>query len=416
MTFWILTMALALMVSAILILVLIRARAHSAGPDSAANFDLEVYRDQLRDVDRDLARGVIGKGDAERVRIEVSRRILAADARGQQTGTEQAQPKHLTRIMAVALAVVLIVGSGLLYRELGAPGYGDLSLERRMEMAALAREQRPDQQQAESQLAPSLRPQMSPEYVELINQLREKVTNRPDDLDGQILLSHHEAKIGDYVAAYQAQARVLALMGDTARSTHYAEYGELLIAAARGYVSPEAESALRTALTLAPGNGPARYYWGLMLAQTGRPDLAFRVWESTLRQGPPDAPWLNPIRAQIEEMAWRAGVKYTLPPAALPPAALPLAGPTREDMDAAAEMSTEDRQEFIRSMVERLSERLASSGGSPAEWARLIGTLGVLGEQERAQTIYDEARTIFADNQTALGEVTAAARQAGLNQ
>ena len=35
-------------------------------------------------------------------------------------------------------------------------------------------------------------------------------------------------------------------------------------------------------------------------------------------------------------------------------------------------------------MVNQLSERLASEGGSPEEWARLIAALGVLGEGQRA--------------------------------
>jgi cytochrome c-type biogenesis protein CcmH len=189
-----------------------------------------------------------------------------------------------------------------------------------------------------------------------------------------------------------------------------------MIVAAGGYVSPQAETALRSALELEPGNGPSRYYWGLMLAQIGRPDLAFRVWEGTLRQGPDDAPWLRPIRAGIEEMAWRAGVRYTLPTAPMSATlAAPLAGPSAGDMSAAAEMTAEEQQAMIRGMVNRLAERLANQGGSPAEWAQLITALGTLGEKERAQAIFDEAKTVFSGNNVALGEVMIAARNAGLD-
>ena len=409
MTFWIITFVLALMVAGLLVLALMRGRAQP-GEAGSAGYDLKVYRDQLREVDRDLARGVIGEGDAERVKVEVSRRILAADARAQATGAGQNQAPVPTRAAALGLTVLVIAGSVALYAMLGAPGYGDLGLERRIELADRARENRPDQQQAETQLPPALQPQLDESYKALIDQLRAKVSENPDDLQGQVLLAHHEAKSGDFVAAHRAQAQVIALMGDTTGAREYAELGELLIVAAGGYVSPEAEDALRNALEFDPRYGPARYYWGLMLAQTGRPDLAFRMWESTLRQGPADAPWLPPIRELIGEMAWRAGVEYTAPPA---PA--PLAGPSREDMAAASEMSQEDRQQMIRSMVDRLSGRLAEEGGSPAEWARLIGALAVLGDTTRAQTIYDEAKTVFAGNETALGTVTDAARDAGLN-
>lgn len=428
MTFWIITFALALVVSAVLILVLLRGRPHAAGAGGAAGaaepaaaYDLQVYRDQLRDVDRDLARGVIGEADAERVRVEVSRRILAADARIQNPGTDQETSRTFTRIMATILALVLILGSAGIYRALGQPGYGDLGLERRIELAERASQQRPGQAQAETEMPAEPALELDPDYATLIKQLRDTVAQRPDDLAGQRLLAQHEARSGNYNAAHQAQAKVIELMGDTAGAEEFGTYAELLIAAARGYVSPEAEAALRTTLTLDPRNGPSRYYWGMLQAQNGRPDLAFRVWARALRDGPPNAPWIAPIRAQIGEMAWRAGVEFTLPD--LPPeprsetqpAAPDLAGPSAADLDSAADMSAQDQQEMIRGMVDRLSTRLADEGGSPAEWSRLIGALAVLGETAQAQTIFDEAKGLFGDNAAALDQVTQAAQRAGLN-
>jgi cytochrome c-type biogenesis protein CcmH len=65
-------------------------------------------------------------------------------------------------------------------------------------------------------------------------------------------------------------------------------------------------------------------------------------------------------------------------------------------------------------MVDGLSERLATQGGTAAEWAQLIGALGVLGETERAQAIFDEALSTFAGDEAALERIRAAAAQAGL--
>ena len=130
-----------------------------------------------------------------------------------------------------------------------------------------------------------------------------------------------------------------------------------------------------------------RYYWGQFLNQVGRPDLAFKLWEQTLAQSAPDAPWAVAIREQIGNIAFRAGVEYE-PEEPAPT----LSGPSAEDMQAASEMTAEERQEMIRGMVAGLSDRLATEGGSPEEWARLIGALGVLGETERAQAILEEAR------------------------
>ena len=84
-------------------------------------------------------------------------------------------------------------------------------------------------------------------------------------------------------------------------------------------------------------------------------------------------------------------------------------GPTAEDIEAAGDMSEEDRQAMIESMVAGLSERLANEGGTPAEWARLISAYIVLGQPERALPIYQEALTVFAGSDAALQLI----RQAG---
>lgn len=409
MTFWIITSVMALAAAALLTLALMRARG-SAGPTAA--YDLQVYRDQLKEVDRDLARGVIGEADAERIRAEVSRRILAADAAVRKSQGGSGQPQAVTMVAAVALAVLMIGGSVLLYRAIGAPGYGDLGLKFRLAMAEEARDTRPDQAAAEARMPAQPPRQIDENYKALLDQLRSTVAGRPDDARGHDLLAQHEANSGNFQAAYEAKEQVLRIKGDAATAQDFSEYAELLIMAAGGYVSPQAEAALAGALERDRANGPARYYWGAMMAQTGRPDIAFRIWEETLRQGPADAYWIAPIRAQIEEMAARAGIKYRLPPAA--GSAPMLAGPSAEDVEAASDMTAGDRQEMIRGMVNRLSDRLASEGGSPAEWARLIGALGVLGETDRAKAIYGEAKQKFADDAAALQQIDGAAQKAGI--
>lgn len=411
MLFWIITAALALAITAILALALIRGRPGEVPP---AAYDLKVYRDQLREVERDLARGAIGEADAERTRAEVSRRILAADAALQQAGSEQAQPRTGARVAAALTALVLLGGSAGLYLWLGAPGYPDMGLQTRLAAAEDARQSRPSQSEAEAGQPARMPREVAPEFAALMDKLREAVANRPDDVRGLRLLVRNEANMGNFTAAYEAQERLLGLLGDEATATDYADYAELLIIAAQGYVSPEAEKALIAALRRDPSHGSARYYMGLMAAQTGRPDRTFTVWRRLLEEGPADAPWIAPIRQQIGQMAQRAGVEYTPPAPA--PAADALRGPSEEDMQAAGDMSTEERQQMIRGMVAGLSDRLATQGGTAAEWARLIGAYGVLGETDKARTIWSEAQQVFAGRPDELEQLRAAADRAGVAQ
>lgn len=406
MTFWIVTALISLSVSVLFFLVILRAR--SAGEPAAA-YDLRLYRQQLKEVDRDLARGVIQESDAERTRIEVSRRILAADAALKKHEAGTAQPKLGSTIVAGLTAIVLVGGAFALYLTLGAPGYGDLALDYRLTLAAETAANRPSQTDMEEVAVPFDLPQPQPEYVALVTRLRETAASRPTDSRGQALLAQHEARLGNFRAAYEAKAKFIELSHGDVSPDDYAQQAELMVLAAGGFVSPEAEEILKHALTLDPRNGTARYYWGLMMGQTGRPDIAFGIWRDTLVAGPDGASWIEAIRAQIADMAFRAGQE--LDPSLLTPAR---PGPSAEQVQAASDMTPEEQQEMIRSMVEGLSDRLESEGGTAREWARLISALTVLGDVERANRIYDEALSRFADVPEQAAIITEAARQAGL--
>ncbi len=404
--FLFLTGALALLVAGLLATALLRGR-REAGP--AAAYDLEIYRDQLKEVERDRARGTIGAEEAERLRTEISRRLLAADARAQAAAGGDGQPRRLGQAAAAVVLLVVIGGGYGLYATLGAPGYGDLGLQTRIAQAETARANRPGQAEAEAQVPERTPPGAEAEYLDLVQRLRGAVAERPDDLRGFTLLARSEAALGNYDAAWRAQRRIVELKGGDATAQDYADLGDMMVLAAGGYVSPEAEEAFAQALERDPQNGTARYYSGLSYAQTGRPDRAFRIWDALLRDSAEGDPWVGPVRGQIGDMARRAGVNDYLPPELPEPDGDALPGPSAEDMAAASDMAPEDRAEMIRGMVGRLSERLASRGGSAEEWARLIGALYVLGEDQRAAGILAEAREVFSGDPEGLAIIEAAA-------
>ncbi|MFK7835274.1 MAG: c-type cytochrome biogenesis protein CcmI [Sulfitobacter sp.] len=406
MTFWIIIVALSALVALILSRSLLRQE--EADVLDASDFDLQVYRDQLAEVERDVARGVIGPDDAERARTEISRRILAADA-GRAHDAAGGEAPRRTLIGVVTLA--MIGGSVALYMWLGQPGYGDLALQDRIERAEALRENRPSQQDAIDSLPP-FQPLEAPsaQFADLMERLRATVAGRPDDLQGHVLLAQNEARMGDFVAAAKAQQSVLRIKAEAANATDIADYGELLVLAAGGYVSPEAESAFRRALAQDETDGRSRYYIGLMMIQTGRPDVAFRLWDALLRRGPPDAAWIDPILAQIASVAQLAGVNYTIP--AIGAGAAP--GPSIDDIEAASDMSAEERLEMIGGMVQGLSDRLATEGGPPEDWARLITSLSIMGNPDQALAVFNNAMEVFAGDPGAEDTIRAAGSQAGV--
>ncbi len=416
MGFWLIAGALVLAVGALLVLALVRGRADD-GP-AAPEFDIQVYRDQLAEVDRDLARGVLGEEEAGRVRIEVSRRLLEADKAAKAARRAGQAPRQVT-LAAMVLGGLFLGGSGAVYAWLGAPGYPDMPLKMRLAEVDAARAARPTQAEREAamglgQFTPP--PAADAEFLELMVRLRAAVADNPDDLHGQRLLSRNEAMLGNFPAAHRAQARVIALRAGRATADDYVNLADLMILAVEGYVSPEAEAALRAGLQISPRHGPARYYMGHLYAQTGRPDLAFSIWQPLLGESRPDAPWMPLIVRRIEQVARDAGIQYSLPSSLSAPPRAPAPGPDAADIEAAGEMSPEERQEMIRNMVDGLAERLATEGGGPEDWARLISALGVLGQTERAAAIWGEAQQVFAPEPGAIEIIREAAQSAGVAQ
>lgn len=395
--FWGVALATGLMVAALLVRPLL-LRMPDALPGAE---DLRVYRDQLAEVDRDLSRGTLAPDEAERLRTEVSRRLLEADRRRAAAATGRLGSAPAVFVILLAIGAALAV-----YARLGVPDYPDLPLAGRIALSEEIRANRPSQAEAQAETPAEPLVEADPAFLDLMEKLRAAVAERPGDARGLALLARNEAALGNLEAAETAQRALLDALGDQATAEDHASLAELMIRRAGGYVSPEAESRLVEALRRDPANGPARYYSGLMFLQIGRPDQTYRIWRPLLYQSPPDAPWVAPIRDQIEEVAALAGVRFTLPEAA--------PGPDAAAIAAAEDMSPEDRQAMIRGMVDQLSDRLSTQGGPAADWARLIASLGVLGETDRARAVWTEAQQRFADRPADLDQVRAAAQGAGL--
>ncbi len=373
-----------------------------------ASYDMQVHRDQLREVDADIARGLLSEPEAVATRLEISRRLLAAAAEEAAEAAASPAPEQVTRLAAPAMIVAVLLAAGGLYALLGAPGLPDQPLAVRQAREAEVRANRPGQAEAEAMAAraggvpqPTVPP---PGDAALLDRLAAALAGRPDDLEGHRLLAHSLAGLGRWAEARAAQERVVEILGERASASDLVDLAEMGIIAAGGYVSPESEAALSRALALDPGDPAGRYYSALALMQGGRPDMAFRIWSALVAAGPPDAPWIAPAREGMAEAARLAGMP--------PPSAG--AGPSADDVTAAEAMPPAEQQAMIAGMVDGLAERLTAQGGPPEDWAQLIRSLGVLGRRDEAAASLIEARQAHAGNAAGLAAIEAGARDAGL--
>ncbi len=407
MLFWILAAALAAAIAALMILALWRGGDAAVEPGNAQ--DLGVYRDQLKGVEADLARGVIAPDEAERLRLEISRRLLEADRALRGSDIAGRAPKSASVAVAAVLVAVLAAAFAL-YARIGAPGYPDLPLQGRLADAEAAYDARPSQAEAEAAAAArrGAASAPDPQFVALMERLRAAVAERPDDPLGHELLARNEAILGNYHAAWTTQEKLIALKGEAATVADYMTLAEMMIGATGGIITPEIEALLADVVANDPGNGTALFYLGMMMAQLDRPDRTFAIWSSLLAKGPESAPWIAPIRRSIDDLAWLAGVRDYVAPAPV------LLGPSEAEIAAAAALAPEAREAALRAPVEALMAQMAVVGGTAEEWARLIAALAALGEGERAAMIWTEAQQVFADRPDELARVSSAAAGAGL--
>jgi len=393
--FWFTSIFLALVVTAFVLAPLLRKGEHVE-----TNPDITLYKAQLAEIENDQARGLIEPEEADRTRTEVARRLLAASKQNHQGFKTPTRSPRVVAALSGGLTVLAALGA---YLVIGAPYEPDQPLQQRLELAAEMRENRPSQAEFEAAAAPQPAAEASPEYLDSVDQLRALMPTRPDDLRGWQLLAKHELALRNFSAAAKAQGEVIRL-SDGGSLDDLVRLIDLMVAAADGQVSPEAESVIRDILNRDPDNLAANYYLGAMHNLTARPDIAFRLWRPIVETGN-DTYHTALARAQIEGAAWRAGVNYTVPETR---------GPSAADIENAQNLTPEERAAMIRNMVAGLADRLATEGGPASDWARLIGAYGVLGETVAAAEIWLEAQNAFATDPDAMATLRAAAQEAGV--
>lgn len=396
MLFWIICLLLTCAVAAVLVMPMLRPPQSDAEDPQIA-----LYKAQLAEVDRDVARDVVAAEDAERTKAEIARRLLAASNRATSTTVSP-----ITRPTVAVVAVAVLGLTGLTYWQLGAPGYGDFPLKTRIAMGDEARENRPRQEAAVAAAPKVPTPDVPEDYLVSIEQLRQLVPLRGDDLQGWELLALHETQLFNYAAAADAQTRVVEIKGDDATVEDKVRQVDLMVAAANGYVSPESEVIVRQILAEDPNSIPGRYYLGAMFDQTDRPDRALRLWRSILESGAAESFHLTMARDLVGDAAFRAGTEYT-PPS---PEVMSL-----EQAMTGDGMTGDEQADMIDGMVSRLADRLATQGGPVTDWARLIIAYGVLGQDEDASAILAEARDTFGASDEATAILDEAASRAGID-
>lgn len=393
MLIWALFAGMTALAAVIVLLPLMRRDAETDAEGVGAG-EVSVYRDQLAEVDRDLEAGLVGPVEAEAARAEISRRILKASRPSGLAAVAPSTSRGRSRFVA-AVAVVLVPAMTVAtYLALGHPDQPDQPLAARK--AAIAT----------TTGGQSLE--------DLVARVEAHLAANPGDARGWEVLAPVYMRMGRMDRAAEAWRTAIRLDGPSERRQN--GLGEALAADASGMVTADARAAFEKSLEVAPNGILPRMYLALALLQEGKAAESVAAWRALAARATGDEPWLPTVREELAKAEAAAGMTPSQGPMSTPstpsagaaaggsaPVAAP--GPTAADVNAAAQMSPEDRAKMIESMVGRLRDRLAASGGTIDEWERLVRAERNLGRDAEAEAAIAKARAAYAGDAAALARL-----------
>ena len=361
--------------------------------------DLDVYRDQLDELQSDTERGVIDADQAAAARAEIARRLLKqAAAPTARTGA----PKHsaFTEKLLLACAAAVPVLSLVLYLCVGSPGLPGNPLAERLASAPNA-------------AAPN----------DMIAKVEARLRDHPDDGQGWAVIAPVYLSMGRAPDAANAFARAITLLGETPE--RLLGLAKANVVANNGMVNEPARKALQRILEIDPARIEAKFWLGVYDEQNGRPDAAAATYLALLSGGPADAPWRKAVE---ERLAAVTGKSVAAPPAGMTPpvlapaaAGLPVSGPDAKGptpaqfVAAAQKLAPEMREQMIGRMIAKATDIVKANPQDIAAWSRIVTGHAALGKRPDAKSALKDARQTLSGNAAALGELDALAISLDLN-
>ncbi|KAA3519628.1 c-type cytochrome biogenesis protein CcmI [Agrobacterium vitis] len=375
MLFWVEIAVLTFAVAAAFLVPL--TRAQQRGERETRDGAMAVYRDQLQELDRDRAGGLISSEQVDYARAEIARRLLAAD-KGDETGQAVKPPRKASgNGLAQAFVVLLVPAVGLgLYLALGSPGLPSQPLQARLENPGN-------------------------DMSLLIAQAERHLMQKPEDGAGWDVLAPiylQQNRMGEAELAFRNAIRLKGASPERLNGL-----GEALIAQSDGVVTDAARDLFSQSVALNRDNPRGAYYLALALEQSGKREEALAAFKAIAAQSPPNAPWQPLVARHITRNDPQAAAT-----------AAPLGNPDAAAVAAAQGLPDSDRQAMIKGMVESLDAKLKADPNNFEGWVRLMRSYVVLKDNHRAlEALKTGLKTFPAEGEQGK-QLIAMAQQLGL--
>ncbi len=281
MTFFLIGAAALTLITLALLLWPLR-RQSALGEASRREINAAIYRDELAELDRDLATGELSQADYDVAKTELQRRLLE-DSQAEAGVAGAGSPA--SRATAVALAITLPLGAALLYALLGNPAALNAQ-------ASAAMHQQ----------------QFSPAEIErLVSDFAAKLENEPENYKGWAMLGRSYKALGRFPEAVRAYERTGPLLESSADLL--VDYADAL-AAAQGF-DDKTLAVLDRALKLDPAQPQGLWLRGTAAFEAKQYDKAVADWDALLALLEPGSEDARAIEANIAEARQLGGLAPT---------------------------------------------------------------------------------------------------------
>ncbi len=257
-------------------------------------------------------------------------------------------------------------------------------------------------------------PRALPDVDTMIERLAARLQSQPDDAEGWRMLGWSYFHVQQPTKAVEAYAQAVALRPQS--SEFKSAYGEAIVGAEGGTVTPKALEEFNGALAIDAQDAKARYFVAVGKLQAGSKKDAFEDLLRLQAKATGDEPWMVELRERTEALARELNVNMAarVPASALESDPKGFAQPTPEQVRSVQALPADQQQAMIREMVEGLAKRLQENPRDEQGWLRLMRSRVVLGEQQAARDALKSALATFSDDAPAGARIGAVAKELGI--
>ena len=367
-------------VTASVILAVARPLGRAAQPAASSASEMEAYKLQLAELDREQELGSIGPEEAEQTRTEISRRLLKVSRQGGTAFSGKPIAAFNTNIAFAAVAGVIAIGSAGLYAKYGTPTLSDQPLEARL----------------------SAPPSQQPLAIQISN-TEHRLRADPDSAADWADIAPKYFRTMQFDKAAHAYRRAIRLGGQDEEKL--LGLFEALVYSNEGNISAEAKTVLDTATAKYPKSLRGRAWLAIRNTQEGKKAEAEQIYREMLSENPPGG-WKGLIYKQLA--ALNEDDSGAQAPANLQPSAKAPAISKAPQMSQAPKASTApaaNQAPPLEGMAERLAARLKQNGADLNGWVMLIRSYSVMKQPAKMQEAADSARRQFASDPESLKKI-----------